>query len=106
MLSKKDRGVLKDFSIAIRKKFPEARIWAFGSRTKGMVSVESDLDVCVVIENLDDDADRQIMGAAWEVGFENDIIISTISYSRKEFDDGPCSESLLVDSILSEGIAA
>ena len=106
MLSEKDKRILKQFSNAIRQKFPEARIWAFGSRTRGLAMAESDLDVCVVIERLDDDADRQIMEAAWEVGFENDMIISTVSYSAKEFDQGPCSESMLVENILNEGVAS
>ena len=106
MLADKDKQILKEFSIAIRQKFPEARIWAFGSRTRDLAIAESDLDVCVVIDRLDDDADRLIMETAWKVGFENDIVISTVSYSKKEFDQGPCSESMLVDNILSEGIAA
>ena len=54
MLSDKDKHILKEFSIAIRQQFPEARIWAFGSRTKGLAIAESDLNVCVVIERLDD----------------------------------------------------
>jgi len=106
MLSNKDKQILEEFSIAIRQQFPEARIWAFGSRTKGFAIAESDLDVCVVIRKLDDDADRQIIETAWKVGFENDIVISTVSYSAKEFDQGPCSESMFVDNILGEGIAA
>ena len=106
MLSDKDKQILEKFSIAIRQKFPEARIWAFGSRTKGLAIAESDLDVCVVIDRLDDNADRQIIEAAWRIGFENDIVISTLSYSIEEFNQGPCSESTLVESILSEGIPA
>lgn len=106
MLSNADKRVLKEFSIAIRQQFPEARIWAFGSRTKGLAIEESDLDVCVVIEKLNDDADRHIMETAWKIGFENDIVISTVSYSSNEFDQGPCSESMLVENILGEGIAA
>ena len=106
MLSKKDNQVLKKFSTAIRQQFPEARIWAFGSRAKGTAIDESDLDVCVVIKNLNDDTDTLIMETAWKIGFENDIVISTVSYSSKEFDEGPCSESMLVENILSKGIAA
>ena len=106
MLSKKDNQVLREFSTAIRQQFPEARIWAFGSRAKGTAIDESDLDVCVVIKNLNDDTDTLIMETAWKIGFENDIVISTVSYSSKEFDEGPCSESMLVENILGEGIAA
>ena len=61
------------------------------------------LDVCVV---LDDESDSVIMEIAWRIGFENDVIISTVTYSKEEFEDGPCSESGLVQSILGYGIAA
>jgi hypothetical protein len=46
------------------------------------------------------------MEIAWQVGFENDVVISTVTYSKEEFEDGPCSESGLVQNILGYGIAA
>ena len=106
MLSEKDKRVFSIFASLVRQRFPDARIWAFGSRTRGDAGEESDLDVCVVVGRLDEAIDQTIMDIAWEVGFENDIIISTVVYSRQEFDKGPCSESPLVQNVLSTGIAA
>ena len=94
------------FASRVRQRFPSARIWAFGSRVRGNATEESDLDVCVVVDKLDDAIDQVIMDIAWEIGFENDVIISTVTYSGREFDKGPCSESPLVQNILSAGIAA
>ena len=68
--------------------------------------VESDLDVCVVLDKLDDESDSVIMETAWQVGFDNGVIISTVTYSKEEFEDGPCSESGLVQNVLGYGIAA
>ena len=106
MLSNKDKKIFNQFISEVRKKFPDARIWAFGSRVKGDATFESDLDVCVVVEKLDDESDSTIMNIAWQIGFENDSIISTVTYSKEEFEDGPCSESALVQNILDCGIAA
>jgi predicted nucleotidyltransferase len=106
MFSKKDKGIFDLFSFRVRQKFPHARIWAYGSRVKGHATEESDLDVCVVVDDLDDDIDQAIMDIAWEIGFENDIVISTVTYSKQEFDEGPCLESPLVQNILSAGIPA
>ena len=106
MLSNKDKKTFNQFISEVRKKFPDAKIWAFGSRVKGDATVESDLDVCVVVEKLDDESDSTIMNIAWQIGFENDSIISTVTYSKEEFEDGPCSESALVQNILDYGIAA
>ncbi|MEJ2166743.1 MAG: hypothetical protein P8X90_14540 [Desulfobacterales bacterium] len=47
-----------------------------------------------------------IMEIAWQIGFEDDVVISTVTYSREEFEKGPCSESGLVQNIFGYGIAA
>ncbi len=106
MLSGKDKKIFSLFSTRIRDRFPGARIWAYGSRAKGHATEESDLDVCVVVDILDDAIDQAIMKIAWEIGFENDVVISTVTYSKQEFDEGPCSESPLVQNILDAGVAA
>jgi len=106
MLSGKDKKIFTLFSTRIRERFPSARIWAYGSRVKGHATEESDLDVCVVVDTLDDAIDQAIMKIAWEIGFENDMVISTVTYSKQEFDEGPCSESPLVHNILDAGVAA
>jgi predicted nucleotidyltransferase len=106
MLSTKDQKIFNRFASSVRDKFPAAKIWAYGSRVRGDAAAESDLDVCVVVDKLDDEADSAIMAIAWQVGFENDVIISTVTYSKEEFEHGPCSESGLVQNILGYGIAA
>ena len=106
MLSNKDKKIFNQFASEVRNKFPAAKIWAFGSRVRGDATVESDLDVCVVVDKLDDESDSAIMEIAWQIGFKNDVIISTVTYSKEEFEDGPCSESGLVQNILGYGIAA
>jgi predicted nucleotidyltransferase len=40
-----DRKILKQFAERVRAIFPEARIWAFGSRARG------DADVSLTLEN-------------------------------------------------------
>jgi predicted nucleotidyltransferase len=106
MLTQKDEKVLSILASLIRERFSDARIWAFGSRTRGKATEESDLDVCVVVDRLDDSVDRAIMDIAWQVGFEHYVIISTVTYSQQEFEEGPCSESTLVQNVLNAGVAA
>jgi predicted nucleotidyltransferase len=49
MMSDHDHRILEIFAAQVRQQFPEARIWAFGSRARGDATWESDLDVCVVL---------------------------------------------------------
>ena len=104
-MDRKTLKALREFGKLVRRRFPSARIWAFGSRARGEPTRESDLDVCVILDRMDEVVDQQIRDMAWRVGFENGLVISTVPYSREEFETGPCSESPLVRVILREGVA-
>ncbi len=105
-MNQKDRYIFKEFSEQIHKHFPKARIIAFGSRVRGNETWESDLDICVVSEYTEPEISDKIRHIAWEVGFENDRIISTIILNTYQFEHGPMSESTLVRNINQYGIAA
>jgi DNA polymerase sigma len=106
MLSDDDVQSLNLFAARIRESFPEARVWAFGSRARGNAEAESDLDTCVVLEQWTETIRKEVSHIAWEVGFAQGVLISTIVFSREEFYEGPCSESPLVSTIRKEGVAA
>jgi len=106
LISQEDRKILAEFSERIRRVLPGAKIWAFGSRARGVATWESDLDTCIVLDRVDETIDRQIRDIAWEVGFENDRVITTVVFDSAQFERGPMSESTLVANILHEGIAA
>jgi len=105
-MTHRDRTILDQFAAAVRKQFPDARVWAFGSRTNGKATEESDLDVCVVLSRREEETREQISHIAWEVGFEHNLVISTVVYSREEFEEGPCSASPLVQTVLANGVPA
>jgi predicted nucleotidyltransferase len=105
-MSDRDHQILKIFAAKVRQHFPAARIWAFGSRARGDATWESDLDVCLVLDQCDRHIDHLIDQIAWEVGFEHELIIMPICFSSEEFEHGPMSASTLVMNIVREGIAA
>jgi predicted nucleotidyltransferase len=104
VISKKDRNILNEFSRRVRARFPAARIWAFGSRARGNATWDSDFDICIVLDRVDEAITRWVRDIAWEVGFENERVITTIVFDSEQFEDGPMSESTLVENILQEGI--
>jgi predicted nucleotidyltransferase len=106
MMADRDRQILELFAARVRERFPDADVWAFGSRVRGDATWESDLDVCVVVDHLTNEDRHVLWNMAWEIGFEQDMLISAVPFSKDEFEYGPCSESPLVLNILREGIPA
>jgi predicted nucleotidyltransferase len=106
MMVAEDRKILAEFARRVRGRFPDARIWAFGSRTRGEAEWDADLDICVVLDHLDGELDKWIRTIAWEVGFENGRVITTVVLDEDQFENGPMSESTLVANIRREGVAA
>lgn len=106
MVSRNDKIVLDELARRIRNRYPEARIWMFGSRARGDSAWDSDFDVCVVLKTTSDEADEFVRDVAWEVGFENERVITTVILTIDGFENGPMSESTLIKNILREGIAA
>ena len=106
MMSEQDLRILDEFSGQVRRRFPDARIWAFGSRVRGNASWDSDLDICIVLHHVDQKIDHWIREIAWEISFENELVITTVVLDADQFENGPISESTLVANILQEGVAA
>ena len=106
MFSMKDKMILEELAHRIRIRYPEARIWIFGSRARGDSAWDSDFDICVVLKTTDEETDDFVRNVAWEVGFENERVITSVILSEDGFENGPMSESTLVENILREGIAA
>ena len=106
MMKKEDQRVLEEFAARIRSRFPDAQLWAFGSRSRGEGYWDSDFDVCIVLDQVDRYIDRLIRDIAWEVGFDNNRVITTVIMEKEEFEHGPMSASTLVANILQEGVRA
>ena len=106
MMSKEDHKILKEFANRVHERFSDARVWAFGSRARGEATWESDFDILIVLSEVDQKIDRWIRDIAWEVGFNNDRVITTVLLDKVQFEQGPMSESTIIENILREGISA
>ncbi|MGA2735680.1 MAG: nucleotidyltransferase domain-containing protein [Syntrophobacteraceae bacterium] len=75
-----------------------------GSRARGDAEEGSDMDVFVEVETLDKNLKERIRDIAWEVGFENSLVISLLIFTRDELDNSPLRSSPIVKAITQEGI--
>ncbi len=79
------------------------KVVLFGSQARGDATRESDIDLLVIVPFLDADVRRLISDTAWEVGFDDGKVISTIPATEehiRQFDFLP-----LYRSIKKEGVA-
>jgi len=106
MISSEDNRILEEFAHRIRERYPDARVWAFGSRARGDSEWDSDFDACVVMPRMDREQRGFIQEVAFQTGLEHSRVIIAICYSLEQFERGIPSSSLLVRTIQEEGIAA
>ncbi len=104
MMKKEDCLLVDRFAEKVRSLLPDAAIWIFGSRARGDARSDSDIDLLIVLGKVTPRVDRMIRDIAWEIGFENERVITTVLLEREEFEHGPMSESTLVANVLREGV--
>lgn len=105
-MKKKQMKSLQEFAGKVRARYPGARIFAFGSQTKGNASPESDLDICVVLPRIDPEDRIAVSDIAWETGLDHDLHLSTVVVSQNDFEQGPLSVSPLIKAVRNEVVAA
>ena len=76
----------------------------FGSRVRGSVGPDSDMDVFLEVESLDREAKERLSDIAWEVGFENHLVISLLIFTRDEIENSALRSSPIVAAIAEEGV--
>lgn len=64
----------------------------------------SDLDVFLVVDQIDAGLRERISEVAWQVGFENDVVLSTLVVTVEQLEQGPMGVSPIVRQIEREGI--
>ena len=76
----------------------------FGSRARGDATAGSDLDIFLVVDHIDANLREQISEVAWEVGFENDVVLSTFVVTLEQLEHGPVGVSPIIRQIEKEGV--
>ena len=99
----KDRGVALELKNRLAGLVQLVDFCVFGSRARGDAMEDADMDVFIEVENLDKDLKERVQDAAWEVGFENFMVISPLIFTRDELENSPLRSSPIVKFIKEEG---
>ena len=80
----------------------QVEVVVVGSYARGTQTPESDVDVVVVVPKLTPQIIDKLLEVAWEVGFENGLVISVIPVGRDESE--VLSESPFWQTVEREGV--
>lgn len=101
-LRSQDRQAVDQLKTRLQALTPILNMVVYGSRARGEASPESDL---IEVPMLTRALRRQISEVAWEVGFEQDIVISTFVVTPQNVLEGPLGANPILKVIAEEGIA-
>ncbi|HEY84607.1 MAG TPA: nucleotidyltransferase domain-containing protein [Chloroflexi bacterium] len=104
MLTQSDRQTVAEFTRRLKRTISVRDVRVFGSRARGNAAPDSGLDVFVVLESCTPELRQRINDIAWEVGFEDDKIISPLVATVDQLERGPFSASPLLLAIEQEGV--
>ena len=76
----------------------------FGSRARGDGDEYSDLDVYIEADEISAPIRRFIQDTAWEIGFENSILIAPVIVSKEEIDGIELNAAPFLRNVMSEGV--
>ena len=100
-----DREIAQELRQRLAKGVKIEDFRVYGSRVRGEATPDSDLDIYIVVTELTPALRRWIDEIAWEVGFDNDRVISTLVTTRRELEEGPFGAQPVVQVIEREGIS-
>ena len=99
----------KDYEIAKKLKDKLATVVeildfrVFGSRTRDGDEY-SDMDIFLEVSSLNKEIEERILDIAWEVGFENFMVVSPLILTKEEMENSPLRSSPIVKNIIEEGV--
>ena len=104
-MNDKDRRVALELKQRLSRFAKLVDFRVFGSRAKGDADPYSDMDVFIEVEGLDRGLKERILDAAWEVGFENFMVISPLVFTRNELENTALRSSPIVEAIARDGVS-
>ena len=80
-------------------------VFVFGSWAWGTPHAESDIDVCLVVDNLSHAEWSRLFDVSTYLGLENNVLISPLIWSTADLEQRLAHELTLAEDIFHRGLA-
>ncbi len=80
------------------------KVLLFGSKARGDAEADSDTDVAIIVEGLDQSLKRQILDIVTDIELNHLTPLSTLIMSKADFDQLKARELRLAEDIEREGV--
>lgn len=103
-MNKKDLIIAQELKTRLSQVVGLLDFSVFGSRARGEAQEDSDMDVFVEVQTIDKHLKERMQDIAWEVGFDNFLVISLLIFTRDELKNSPLRSSPIVKAVERDGL--
>lgn len=96
--------IAKKLQKNLKKQLNVAEVIVYGSRARGDNEPDSDMDVCILVDNFNKTIRDKVFTISWELSLEQGVVITPLIFGQKEWQDSPILESPIYKNIQREGI--
>jgi uncharacterized protein len=82
-----ETAILNQIKKIVKDRAPSAKIYLYGSRSRGTAKKDSDWDLLILLnkDNISSDDEREISYPLYDLEFETGEVISPMFYTEKEW---------------------
>ena len=104
-LNKNEQNALTEFKQTVASRFPQAEIILYGSKARGDSTLESDIDLLVVLpQKITGNIEQELSVLQLHIEIKYDVIIGLFAENRDEWRSPRNSITPLHQNIENEGV--
>jgi predicted nucleotidyltransferase len=103
-MKKAEKSILTQIKKIVKGKDPSAKIYLYGSRSRGTAKSESDWDLLIILnrDKISLDLEREITDPLYDLEFDTGEVISPMIYTENEWNTKYCVTPFH-KNVMSEG---
>ena len=102
-----EKPILENFKRRVEQRFPGevVRLVLFGSKARGDASIESDIDVLVVVRSTDWKLGDEIRDIGYELEIAHGVVLSIQVMGQAQYQELKARGSTFLENVEREGVA-